>query len=161
VERKLGLIFALLIPFYPCGLMALVSGYDFFHTTNPTGNQASLFLIYGGASLFLGFQLLKAFTDPLPAWYTNLSPTPVREKTDEEKRQHFRRHVTAFAIVYVVYMTFFTGIIVGPRLEFSRERIALLTGFGLLAVLLLFFLLDVFRAIYMFRKGGKTSKKTA
>ena len=54
-------------------------------------------------------------------------------------------------------MTFYTGIIVGPRLEFFRERIALLLGFGLLAVLLLFFLLDVCRALHLFRKDQKTS----
>jgi len=157
VERKLGLIFALLIPFSVFGLYALVSGYDYFHTKTPNGNQTSLFLINGGAALFFGFQLLKVFTDPLPAWYTSLFPMPVREKTDEEKRRHIRQHVTAFGIVYAVMMTFFTGIIVGQRLGFSPERIALLLGFGLLAFLLLFFLLDVFRAIYMFRKDRKSS----
>jgi predicted membrane channel-forming protein YqfA (hemolysin III family) len=142
----MGLIFSHLYFLSFCGLLTVTLGYDFFHTKNPNGAQGVLFLILGGATLFFVLQLISAFTDPLP-------PAHRAPLTDRQKRTLF----IVYAFLYVAMMTPPILILVGTRLEFSAERVALIFGFGLLVVLLLSFSLHVFRAIYMFWKDRKTS----
>jgi hypothetical protein len=154
---RISLIFSRLYLFSFFGIFAVSLGYDFFHAKNPSEVDGILFVIVGGVTLFFCVQLINAFTDPLPAslgyWLTPALRAPV---TDRQKRILF----ILLGFAYVVIMTPLTVMLVGPRLEFRPERIAMLLVFGLLAGLLLLFLLDVFLAIYMFWKDRKTSSST-
>ncbi|HKY71878.1 MAG TPA: hypothetical protein VJL88_08150 [Nitrospira sp.] len=150
---RMALIFCLLYLFSFHGVFAAWLGYGFFHAKNPNGVQGILFLIFGGASLFFGVHLLRAFTDPLPAWLDYwLTPAHRAPMTDRQKRTLFILN----AFWYVAMMAVLVFIIMGDRLGLSLERIALPLGIGLLAILLLFFLLDIIHAIYVFQKDRKT-----
>lgn len=145
MARRMALIFSNLYFLSVCGVLAVTIGYDFFHTKDPNGAEGVVFLILVGATLFFILQLISAFTDPLP-------PAHRAPLTNRQTRILF----IVYAFLYVGMMTPLILILVGARLQFSAERLALMFGFGLLAVLLLFFLLDVSRAIYLFRKDRKT-----
>jgi len=135
-------------------VFAVILGYDFFHAKNPNGALTIFFLIFGAVTFFFGYQLLKAFTDPLPAWLDYwLTPAHYAPVTDSQKR----RLIKTGAFGYVLMMAALIVPIMGVRSGLSLERIALPLGFGLFALLLLFFLFDVSRAIYLFRKDRRVS----
>ena len=105
----------------------------------------------------MGFQLLKAFTDPLPAWLDYwITPAHRAPITDRQKRTV----IMAFAFPYMVMMTGGIIGIIGSKQGLTLENIALPLGIGLLALILLFFLFDVLRAIFMFWNGRKASSST-
>jgi hypothetical protein len=151
---RMSLIFSRLWLFSLFGIFAVSLGYDFFHAKNRSEAGGILFLIVGGVTLFFCVRLINAFMDPLPAsldyWLTPALRAPV---TDRQKRTLF----IMYAFLYVAMMTIVVLIIIGPRFGLSLERIALPLGFGLLAMLLLNYLLSLFGATYMFCKDRKTS----
>jgi hypothetical protein len=146
----MGAIFTLLWYFSICGFFAVTLGYDFFHAENPSGIQGIFFHIFAGGTLFLGIHLIRAFTDPPPAWYTYFLPTSFREsEIDRPKKLIF----IGYASIYVMTMAF----LISLRLGVSLERMALPLAFGLLTVLLLTSLLRMFAAFTMIWKNRKTS----
>jgi hypothetical protein len=135
------------------GALAVLFGHEFFHGKNPNGVQGISFLIFGGASLFLGIQLINAFTDPLPTWLNYwLTPAHHAPLTDKQKRALFKM----YAFTCVLPMSGIIFFYIGLKHGFNLEGIAFPLGIGLLVFLLFMFLLDVFRAIYLFRKDRKT-----
>jgi len=151
---RMALIFCQLLLFSVFAIFTVSLAYDFFHTKNSNGALSILFLLFSGVSLFFCVHLINAFRDPLPTWLDYwLTPAHRAPVTARQKRSMF----IIFGFLYVTMMAVLVFIIIGPRFGLSLDRIALPLGFGLLAILLLFFLLDVFRAVYMLRKGLKTS----
>src|SRR5689334_12443291 len=68
------------------GTLAGIFGYE-FHANPSSGGLGIVFLVLGGVSLFFGFQVLKAFTDPLPAWLDYwLTPAHREPATDRQMR---------------------------------------------------------------------------
>ena len=151
-RARMVLIHFWLYHFSLLGTLAVLFGYEFFHATNPNGLLGIFFLIFGGATLFLGFQVLKAFTDPLPTWLDYwLTPAHRAPVTDNQKRALFK----VYALTCLLPMSGIIFFYMGLKHGFTLERIALPLGMGLLVLLLLLFLLDVVRAIYMFQKDRK------
>ncbi len=154
--RRLQLKFILFLLFSHCAFFAVINCYDFFHAKTPSGLQAFSFLILLAASLFFGFHLLKAYTDPLPAWYTYFSmPLP---DLDAEKANRAKRGLIRInGFIYVLAMILVTGFWMGPRLGYSPERMVLPIAFGVLAFFILMSLLQMFAAFLRFWKDRKTS----
>ena len=152
---RLGLAFIQLIYFSICGLFAVTWGYDFFHAKNPSGLQTLGFLIPVAASLFLGLQLLKAYVDPLPTWYTYLFSMPLVKLDVEHQEKAERRLIQFNAVFYLVAMSIFIVIFIVPRLGYSPERMILPIAFGVLAVFILMSLLQMFAAFYTYLKARK------
>lgn len=154
----MGLVFHQLYGFSFCGFLALTLGYDFFHAENPNGAEGVLFLIFGGAALFCVLQLISAFTDPIPSWYSYwLTPALRAPRTDRQRSRVF----IVYAITYLAMMTVFVSGFIGFSLGLSLERIALPLGFSLLTGLLLSYLLALFRALYIFWKDRKAMSDEA
>ena len=152
--ERIPLKFILFLPFSILGLFAVINGYDFFHANNPSGSQAFSFLIPAAASLFLGFHLIKAYTDPLPAWYTYFSMPHPQLNADQVNKA--KRVVTRiYGFIYVVAMSGFIIFFVGPRLGYSPERMVLPLLFGVLGVFVLMSLLQIFAAFYRYWKDPK------
>jgi len=141
-----------------CAFFAGIVGYDFYNANNPTGAQDVGFVIFAGAALFLGFQLLKSYTDldPLPAWYPFFSfPSP---KLDAEQERKARRGLTRInGFIYMVTMIGFTAFFIGPRLDYSPERMILPLSLGVLAIFVTLSLLQMFAAFLGFLKPRKSS----
>jgi hypothetical protein len=149
---RMGFIFALSLYFSICGLFAVKLGYDFFHTENPSGSLAILFLIFSGGALFLFMHLASAFTHPLPNWYTSFLPPGPQPETKRLERQAF----IIYASLYFSIMAIGVVIIFG---RFALEQVAWPVAIGILSFLLLSWLLSMFAAARsIFKKDGKTSK---
>jgi uncharacterized integral membrane protein len=150
--------FILFLFFSICAFFAVINGYDFFHPNNSSGAQAFSFLIPCAASLFLGFHLLKAYTDPdpLPAWLTYFSmPLP---KLDAEKENKAKRGLIRInGFMYVLTMIGFIVLFETPRLGYSPERMVLPIAFGVLAIFVFLSLLQMLAAFFRFWKDRKTS----
>jgi hypothetical protein len=140
-----------------CALAAAINGYDHFYARNPSALETVRFLMPLAASLFLGFQLLKAYVDPLPAWYTYLFSMPL-VKLDLEHQEKAKRRLIQFNVVfYLVAMSIFIVIFIVPRLGYSPERMILPVAFGVLAIFVTLSLLQMFAAFLGFWSRGKSS----
>jgi hypothetical protein len=154
--RQMQLKFTLFWFFSIFAMFAVVFGYDFFHASNPSGGEGVGFLTWAAATLFLGFHLLKAYTDPLPTWYTYFSmPSPEMNAQQEKKAKRGVSIINAF--LYLWSMTLLIGLLIGPRLGLSLERIALPLLFVFLVILVCLSLSHMAVAFLMFMKGRKTS----
>ena len=152
-RARMVLIHFWLYHFSLLGTLAVLFGYEFFHATIPNGLLGIFFLIFGGAALFFGFQALQAFTDPLPTWLEYwLTPGHYAPMTDRHKRALSK----VYTFTCVLPMSGIIFFYMGLKHGFTLERIALPLGMGLLVLLIVLFLLDVFRAIYLFQKERKT-----
>ena len=147
--RRLQLKFILFLCFSPCPFLALINGYDFFQAQNPSGAQAFFFLIPLVGSLFLGFQLLKAYTDPLPAWYTYFS-MPLPELDAGKVNKAKRGLILINGFIYVVAVMGFIIFFIAPKLGYSPERMVLPIAFSVLAVFVLMSLLRMFTSFYTY-----------
>jgi hypothetical protein len=149
--------FWLFLYFSMCALAAAITGYDHFHAKNPSGLQTLGFLIPVAASLFLGFQLIKAYADPLPSWYTYLFSMPLVKLDAEHQEKAERRLIRFNAVFYLVAMGIFIVVFIFPRLGYSRERMILPVAFGILASFVTLSLLQIFAAFLGFWNPRKSS----